>query len=741
MGGSSKRQTIGYRYFFDIQMGICRGSAIDQAVDELVEVRVGDRTAWKGSLTESGSVAINKYNLFGGDEGEGGVEGRLHVMMGEPTQVAPNRLANLLGGLAPGFRGVFTLFFTGMVSAINPYPKKWSTRQRRLFKGWDRSAWYTPKLKIELADGQIHAMNGVHILMECLTNRDWGRGLDPSRLNLDSYQAAADTLFDEGFGLCMRWTRQESLADFMQQVLDHIGGAQYTDPETGLLTLDLVRGGYDPQTLPLFTYDSGLVSVVEDDFANPAVAANEIVVTYRDPITNKERVARERNIGAIRAAGVKHTETVNYPGVPTYSLASRLARRDLNAKQPGLRRLKLRLDRRGYKLKPGGLFRVSAPDKGVADMVLRIGRIEDGPLESGEIVVTAIQDVFGLPATQLTSEQGSEWQAPDYTTQPAADQVALEFSYRDITLEMSPGDLATVESDSGWVGTVGLRPTGLAFNYGLVTRTGSNPYEEADQGEWCPSALLPADLEPDETSFTLTQGLDIELVAIGTAAMIGGEVVKVTGLDEQTGLVEIDRGCVDTVPVKHAAGTRIWFYESYSAIDPTEYVDGETVNLKLLTRTSSGELEESLAPASVVTLDQRQFRPYPPANVRLNGEYWPSEVVGGVLVQWAHRDRLLQHDVLVPWTDGDIGPEAGTAYQATLLQGGGLIQQENTTSTSTTLIPTEDGEYTITVLSQRDGLDSWQTFEHTFTWYRSEPMATEAGETMLTEAGEEMIVE
>ena len=45
------------------------------------------------------------------------------------------------------------------------------------------------------------------------------------------------------------------------------------------------------------------------------------------------------------------------------------------------------------------------------------------------------------------------------------------------------------------------------------------------------------------------------------------------------------------------------------------------------------------------------------------------------------------------------------------------------------------------MLSQRDGLDSWQTFEHTFNWYRSEPMATEAGDIMLTEAGEEMIVE
>jgi len=741
MGGSSKAQTVGYRYYFDLQMGICRGSSVDQAVDELVEVRVGDRTAWKGSVTESSVELIAKYNLFGGDDGEGGVEGWLHILMGEPTQVVPDRLRNMLGGVAPGFRGVFTLFYTGMVSAMNPYPKKWATRQRRLYKGWDRSPWYTPKLKIEMADGQIHAMNPAHILMECLTNRDWGRGLSASRLDLDAYQAAADTLFDEGFGMCLRWARQESLADFMQRVLDHIGAAQYTDPETGLLTLDLIRGDYAPETLPIFTYGTGLLRVEEDDFANPAVAANEVVVKYRDPISNKERMACERNIGAIRSAGVKHTETVNYPGVPTYSLASRLARRDLNAKQPGLRRVKAVLDRRGYKLKPGGLFRIAAPDKGLADIVLRIGRIEDGPVESGEITVTAIQDVFGLPATQLTDEQESEWQAPDYSTQPALAQQAVEFSYRDIAFEMSPGDLGTVAEDSGWVGAMGVRPSGLSLNYNLVTRTGSNPYEAIDVGDWCPTGLLVADLQPSSDSFTLEQGVDLSLVSDGTAGSVGDEAFKVTSIDPETGMVTVDRGCIDTIPRKHLAGARVWFYEGFAAIDPKEYVDGEAVNLKLLTRTSSGELDESLAPSSVVTLDQRQYRPYPPANVTMNGLFWPAGLVGNIELQWAHRDRVLQHDVLVPWTDGDIGPEPGTAYQATLLQGASQVQQEITPANSTTLTPTEDGEYTITVLSQRDGLDSWQTFEHTFNWYRSEPMATEAGDIMLTEAGEEMIVE
>ena len=40
-GGGSTDYVAGYRYLFGIHMGVCRGP-----IDELVEIRVGDRTAW-----------------------------------------------------------------------------------------------------------------------------------------------------------------------------------------------------------------------------------------------------------------------------------------------------------------------------------------------------------------------------------------------------------------------------------------------------------------------------------------------------------------------------------------------------------------------------------------------------------------------------------------------------------------------------------------------------------------------
>ncbi|MBE0328533.1 hypothetical protein IHE72_26835, partial [Klebsiella pneumoniae] len=144
----------------------------------------------------------------------------------------------------------------------------------------------------------IHAMNPAHILVECATNRDWGRQLAlADDLNLDSYRAAADTLYEEGFGLCFRYNRQDSLDTFVQQILDHVGAVQYADLETGKLTLKLLRGDYNVNDLPLFTYDNGIIAVQDDDSASTTSNPNEIVVTWNDPVTNADGEVRAQNLG------------------------------------------------------------------------------------------------------------------------------------------------------------------------------------------------------------------------------------------------------------------------------------------------------------------------------------------------------------------------------------------------------------------------------------------------------------
>ena len=144
-GGGSKSQVIGYIYYFGIFMGICRGP-----VNGLTAIRVGDKGVWwtnfHNRITTNRKFAIEAGMVFGGLKKEGGIVGDCIAMFGRNDQTCPADLAPMLGGTPqPGFRGAFTLFFDGMISAMNPYPKAWKMRQWRTTAGWQNNDVFYPE--------------------------------------------------------------------------------------------------------------------------------------------------------------------------------------------------------------------------------------------------------------------------------------------------------------------------------------------------------------------------------------------------------------------------------------------------------------------------------------------------------------------------------------------------------------------------------------------------------------------
>lgn len=713
--GSKKSVTIGYKYYIGLHMGLGRGP-----VNQLVEIQVGSKRAWSGSVTASGRINIEQPGLFGGEKKEGGIDGTLDVMMGESTQTAPALLAGMLGGDVPGFRGVVTLFFDGLVSAMTPYLKPWKFRVRRSTAGWDGAVWYPEKAMISLASGAIHAMNPAHIIYECLTNRVWGGGMDRSRLHDASFRAAADALYSEGFGLCLRWARQDSVQSFIQTVLDHIAANLYLSRFDGLFHLTLVRNDYDASSLPLFDEDSGLLGLDDDDNAASAGSANEVVVRWHDPVKDQDRQWRERNLARIQADGQILSTTLDYPGLPTVDLAGRVAVRELGQRAASLKRFRVRLDRRGYTIEPGQPFRIRSLKRGIGTLVVRAGRIEDGTLDAGTITITVVQDVFGLPASSISSVQPSEWVPPDSTPQAITTRRLDELTWRDLAQTIDPANLALIETSASFLVSQAVKPTSLSLGFALETRVGSAAWTEQDDGSFAPSGLLVSALGPTSTAFSMTSGSDLSFVEVGGAALIDSEIVRVVSFDATTNSGTLARGCVDTVPTAHAAGARIWFIEGNGGLDGTEYASGTTVQARLLTQTSNGQLSSSLAATDSLAMMGRQGRPYPPGLFRINGASYPSQVTGSISITWAHRDRLVQADQLIDTSLGNIGPEAGTTYTLQVYSGNTLKRTYSGISTTSWSYPVVDEiadgplqDVRFVLRSVRDGLNSWQQHDIT----------------------------
>lgn len=862
MSSGSKKTTVGYWYKLLYHFGLVKGP-----VDAFLEFRAGDRTAWKGELTQSDRISVNAANLWGGEKSEGGVDGEMDIMFGEPTQGPNSYLASHLGADQPSYRGKLSAVWRGgRWGAMNPYPKPAAFKVRRILKGWDNDeCWYPEKAVIPLDkpvpvyslswtkttgsphtfaslsdvagwshnpddystepagssinwptgegatgiawlhisapggvpsefhldvkvnyddsgkvigtrgvsigpatappivigyprsqgvrvivpahggpfDGYVafacvdvrdietggsigtpanhqmftssvavisslSGMNPAHILYDSLTAEDM-QGEPVAMINEASFRAAADILYSEGFGLCMEY-KGEPIDEFQQRICDIIGGSMTQSRIDGQYYLDLIRGDYNLASLPVIEADD----IVEFS-QEPSVLTeqpNQVTVEWFDPETKSERsTAPLQAMGAIQAAGRVIPETRSYPEIATEKLALKVGGRDLQAFSTPTSRSRLTINRRPFDLRPGRPFRLSYPAEGIGDMVCVLGDVDAGTLTDGRIRIVAVQDVYGFPSTVYVASEPGLSLPPNVTPVAPPHQFLLEAPYVELVAAMSRADFDAFPSDAGVLMTVATRPQG-GLNYSIYSAAEGEEYADNGSGEWCPTALI---VEPGgyiETAFTLNAGVDLREVEVGTWALWDSEIVRVDELDLEAGTLVVGRGCADTVPVPHAAGSRIYFCGDWAGTDGREYVDGDTVRAKLLTRTSADQQSLAGATEHTLAMTQRQFRPYPPGALKINGETYPAIVAGALAITFAHRDRVMQADKLFDANAADIGPEPGTTYDLEIYDrdGNTLSYSENGITGGSIVVAPVDVPYQSRLMlwSVRGGLRSWQ---------------------------------
>lgn len=738
MGSKGSGQTIGYKYFMSLHMGLCRGP-----IDEIVQINAGDVRAWPvpdgdpngvgglmttaegpngtgvnqyedgtytaapgsaiNTIRTSGDYSINAPELFGGEKKEGGISGALRAMMGSATQIVPGYIKSLMGGRVPDFRGVVTLFFDGMLCALNPYPKKWEFRVRRTLNGWDGDVWQPSLCTIWMRGDTIKAMNGAHIIYECITNRDWGRGMSRDSLKDEDWLETATTLYNEGFGLCLRYNRQSELSTFIQDVVDHIGGSIYPDRATGRLSLSLLRGDYDIDSIPLFTYDTGLIALEDAETASQDDIKNEVIVKWTDPIGKEERSARVQNLASRQATGAPNSVTTSYAGVPTVEMALRLAQRDVKASANSLKRYKVVLDRRAWRIVPGKVFRISVPDRNIFNAVLRAGKVTEQGGTDGKITVEAVLDVFGLPSASFISNQGSEWTPPDRNAQVATVRTAREATYAELVRTLDPANLQILAPTAGTVATIAGKPSALSQGYEIASRATGETTDTIGAGAFAPYVVTVGEVSPYQEIVPFNDGFDLGLAEIGDMVQMGDEICRLDDIVVDTvnggGNLVLARGCVDTIPQTHPAGTNVFLVGDEMGGDGREFASGENVSVKILPFTSTNKLPTDLAPTDVVNIAGRQGRPYPPGNLLVDGLPFadPGALGTNVVLTWAHRDRIIQQDQLIEHEAASIGPEPGTTYtvrvyvEDTAIPVGAVTGISGTTFTYTSTMAAADG--------------------------------------------------
>ncbi|URX63246.1 putative Ig domain-containing protein [Luteibacter anthropi] len=564
--------------------------------------------------------------------------------------------------------------------------------------------------------GGLNAMNPAHVLYDSVTHEDL-QGEPVGMIHDGSFRAAADTLWSEGFGICTEYdSSSETPLQFQQRICTLIGASLSQSRVDGLYYLDLIRGDFDRESLPVIGEDD-VISFVQD----PSViteTGNRLSVEWFDPTSKEVRTtAPIFAMGNVRSAGrVIAADTPQYHEIPTEGLALRCASRDLKAVTVPQHKLTLTVRATHRGLRPGMNRRVMLPSEGIADMVVVIGSVDHGTATDGQMKIVAVQNIYGMPETTYVQPENGTWTPPDDTPLPSLYQRAIEAPYVELVASLSNGDLAALPAEAGYLVTMAARASS-GPNYLVATAAQGENYATYDVADWCPTATVSGKADYLAKTFSITAGQDLDRVQTGSWALWDDEIVRVDALDPVAGTILLGRACADTVPWQHADGSRIYFVGDWTGTDNREYVGGDTVRAKLLTRTRTGTLGLANAPELTAPFAERAHRPYPPGNLQINGHPYPSQVTGALSVTWAHRDRLLQADQLVDVSQPDVGPEPGTSYTVRIyLEGTKVVDQSGLAGKSWTGALSANGNAKVEVIASRGGQVSWQSAVASFSY-------------------------
>lgn len=614
-------------------------------------------------------------------------------------------------------------FFWG---ANNPYLRTIWVKVRRAPKGLN------PAFAMIGADA-----NPAHIIYECMTNRDWGMGSSPGAFDIASFEAAGETLFNEAFGLSLVWMRSTTIELFVTEILDHIQGNIYVHPRTGLITLMLLRDDYDIESLPVINPSNATLTNLQRKAWGET--SNEMVVTWTNPLTEKEETVTAHDLANIGQQGGIITSNKNYYAVRKKELAARLAERDLRASTQPLATADVEALRHLWDVLPGQVFALEWPEKGIERLIVRAGVVNYGKPGDSKIKFPVYEDVFGLGGAEYSTPPETEWEdpsedpaplsnvmlltAPAFLTFPALellDPSMIEYP-EVITVILAQPD-SPDDQDFELIGQV-VQPNGAVVFTSFGTRDFIGGATLAD--------AIPAEVE----TFIATWD-----APTGASPLAGNIVVFGEGGDEDTEIALVKevteagwtftRGVLDTVPRAWPAGTRVWSLGAGKVVaDTTLRSDGETVDYRLLTRTSRGLLDFEAAPTESVTLTGRPHLPNRPANVTAGGvDFGTLDATGlaTIPVTWANRNRVLETSQILAWTEASVLPEDGQTTRITILSPDRtpVTTIDGLTGTSRDITMAElDGHIDgiIRVTAVRDGLESLQGHEINYTSAEAAP--------------------
>lgn len=587
------KQVIGYKYFLGFDLNLGWGE-----LDELLRITMNDKVAWEGSAS-SGTLTIDKPTLFGGEDENnsqnGGFQGRVVVYPGDGAQDADAYVV-AKSGATPAYRHDVHLVFKGLGSG----------------GAYVGNVAAIPEISVDMrrCPNQLGVTGGKHIidtydanpvcaLYEFLIRpkNHFGGGYSPVQFNTDNWIAAAEQVYAEGLGVSRLIDQVGEVDRVVDDYLQLIDGVININMTTGKFEIVLARNDYDPDAI-LELGDDDIVDIVSYKRGAWIETWNEVKLSYIDRTQNFESIPIAAQDGANSSgqAEVRST-TIKVEGVSNPDTANLVLWRELKVMSTPLATLGLKVNRKGFNLYGGAVFKYTGTRIARAQgLIFRVASVDAGAPTANAIEIRATQDIYSLVSTAFLPPQPTGWTPPSTVAANIVDARAIEQPY------FFHG------SDDTLIFTVAKPANGAQLSYDLHTHEASDPYVlRVNRAPFTPTGVLADDytstayntsgqlkVTPEYGMDDLPDEVAPSDIALGRDGLliINDEILAYESYTvDGDGNYVFDGvwgGLLDTILAEHDEDDRVWFISDAATIDFTRYTSGATVKAKLASRGSDG---------------------------------------------------------------------------------------------------------------------------------------------------------
>lgn len=567
-------------------------------------------------------------------------------------------------------------------------------------------------------------INPIHKIREILTD-DTAMAKPEVDVNDQNFMKAADRIWDEGLGIS--WAIDEkSCIDAIEELCYHVEAGIRVNRQTGLYEMVLFRDDWFAED-EIHTIAENKIKDLSLEVMNSDNIVNQLNVTYYDRQRIKNSTFSVYENGSILTMGHANAESVEFPYFMNMRNAEIVANWKLKQfSTPAWSGSFTTGWKEARKWNRYDLIRLPWSSKWEGTILARIMKInlgngtdntvtidfEEVIPYSGEMNTSIVVDAPVESAPQPPQpSMNAVFEAPYYLTVLRAGQTNA-----DLELSNNP--------DIGYVAAIATKPQNNSLNALLYTDGGVGEFEQVSRLDYCDILQLDQPIVETTSSFTVTGSLT-QTTNSNNLILLNGELMGFVSFDDVTKFLTVKRGVLDTIPKKHSNGTLFVFDLPDVAFDSTQYAQSEIVEAQVLTTTPSG-IQELAVTGMPVEIQARAIRPYPPANVKINGEYWPEEIETDLVLTWVDRNRLQQTGgVPLSWYEPSVTLEPNVEYVLELYDADDvLISSENVGAVDNTIVDysaVTTAACKIRLYSVRDDIESLEAFEHTVIASHSAP--------------------